>query len=111
MSPTRVDLLPFKRLIKLRCGLHFETNNEENLRRALLERCGHLGVIPEEYLTRLHTQEHEFQELVNRLTVNETYFFREAEQITLLVERLAPRLLVARARHPGGAPVRTLSAG
>ncbi|MBF0273558.1 MAG: protein-glutamate O-methyltransferase CheR [Magnetococcales bacterium] len=102
------DLEPFKTLIRDRCGLNFEARNEETLQRALHERIRHLAIRPGDYLPRLLTNEREFQELVNRLTINETYFFREPEQIRLLVNSLAPRKLIAR---EGQSPVRVLSAG
>jgi chemotaxis protein methyltransferase CheR len=56
----------------------------------------------------LQGNDSEFQELVNLLTINETYFFREPEQIRLLVDHLTPRFLAA---HDGKTPVRILSAG
>ncbi|OQX13384.1 MAG: hypothetical protein BWK76_16245 [Desulfobulbaceae bacterium A2] len=101
-------LLPFKTLIKQRCGLSLEGPAEEKLARALEERIEALAIRPEDYYPRLYAREIEFQELVNLLTINETYFFREPEQIHLLVDRLAPRLLAA---HGAMAQVRILSAG
>lgn len=104
----KLNLAPFKRLIKERCGLLFEDNGEEKLAQALAARSDSLALKPAAYYTLLQGNEAEFQELVNLLTINETYFFREAEQIRLLVDRLAPRFLAA---HDGRAPVRILSAG
>lgn len=101
-------LARFKTLIKERCGLLFEGNSEGKLAQALAERSQALAIQPADYYARLSADEAEFQELVNQLTINETYFFREPEQIRLLVERLAPRFLAA---HAGRAPVRILSAG
>ncbi len=103
-----LDLTPYKQLIKERCGLLFEASGEEKLADALRERSGALGIASAAYYPRLVASEAEFQELVNLLTINETYFFREPEQIRLLVDRLAPRFLAA---HDGHAPVRILSAG
>jgi chemotaxis protein methyltransferase CheR len=102
------DLARVKQLVKERCGLLLEGNGEANLVQVLAERARALAIDPTQYFARLRDSGPEFQELVNRLTVNETYFFREAEQIRLLVDRLVPRLLAARA---GLAPVRILSAG
>ncbi|MBF0339411.1 MAG: protein-glutamate O-methyltransferase CheR [Magnetococcales bacterium] len=103
-----LDPEPFKILIRNRCGLCFETANEENLLHALNERMQSLGMGPDGYFVRLNASETEFQQLVNRLTINETYFFREPEQIRLLVEHLVPRLL---ARGSGLQPLRILSVG
>ncbi len=49
----------------------------------------------------------EFQALVNAITVNETYFYREKEQFEVLVDRLLPEL---HARRPRSQPLRILSA-
>lgn len=103
-----LDLAPFKTLIKERCGLSFEGHGDGKLAQALAERAAALSLRPAEYYARLLGQEAEFQELVNLLTINETYFFREPEQIRLLVERLAPRFIAAQG---GRQPVRILSAG
>lgn len=102
------NLPSFKALIKERCGLTCEGNCEEKLTRALEERSAALAINPADYYNRLRGDQAEFQELVNLLTINETYFFREPEQINLLVEHIAPRLLAARG---GQTPVRILSAG
>ncbi len=102
------DLSPFKVLIKERCGLLFEGDSTDKLRHALSERMNAQAVTPMAYYSKLQTNDSEFQELVNLLTINETYFFREPEQIRLLVDHLAPRFL---AEHDGKMPVRILSAG
>lgn len=106
--PQLLDLTPFKQLIQERCGLRFDGTGEEKLKRALQERMQHLAMAVAHYRTVLRNEPQEFQNLVNLLTINETYFFREPEQIRLLTECLIPRLLGARA---GLAPVRILSAG
>lgn len=106
MNP--LDLAPYKVLIKERCGLLFEEACEEKLVEALRERSAALGIAAAAYYPRLVSDGTEFQAMVNLLTINETYFFREPEQIRLLVEHLAPSFLAA---HNGLAPVRILSAG
>lgn len=102
------DLARFKTLIKLRSGLLFEGNSEANLVQALTTRAKELNMGVDRYYAEAHGNGAEFQELINRLTINETYFFREAEHIRLLVDRLVPRLLAERSSD---APVRILSAG
>lgn len=102
------DLALFKTLIKLRCGLLFEGNSEANLVQALATRAKELGMGAAMYYAEVHDNGAEFQELINRLTINETYFFREAEHIRLLVDHLVPRLLAEQGR---AGPVRILSAG
>lgn len=49
----------------------------------------------------------EFQALVNGMTVNETYFYREKEQFEVLVDRILPELHATKAK---GQPLRILSA-
>ncbi len=48
----------------------------------------------------------EFQELMNGITVNETYFFREKDQFEVLVNRILPEL---HASLPANKPLRILS--
>lgn len=98
----------FMALIKRRCGLSFEDNRRGLLDSALRQRVAATGSRSDtDYFVRLMADEAEFAELVSLLTINETYFFRERRQLTLMVERLAPRLL---ARTGRGRPVRILSA-
>lgn len=104
-----IDLAPFKKLIKQRCGLILEGLGEEKLATVLAQRL----IVTKfgngaEYYFHLQGSSDEFQELVNLLTINETYFFREVEQLRLLTERLVPRLLMQREDNQ---PLRILSAG
>jgi len=48
----------------------------------------------------------EFQELMNAITVNETYFFREKDQFEVLVNKILPEL---HKRLPASKPLRILS--
>ena len=48
----------------------------------------------------------EFQELMNAITVNETYFFREKDQFEVLVNTILPEL---HKRMPSSKPIRILS--
>jgi len=100
-------LEPFKQLIKGHCGLQFEGDDATRLAQALHERCTHHAVALPAYLALVQRSASELQELVNLLTINETYFFRESAQIDWLVQHLAPRLL---ARSQGAWPIRILSA-
>lgn len=49
----------------------------------------------------------EFQSLINAMTVNETYFYREKEQFEVLVNHILPEL---HAQKPRNQPLRILSA-
>jgi chemotaxis protein methyltransferase CheR len=48
----------------------------------------------------------EFQELMNAITVNETYFFREKDQFEVLVNKILPELHL---KMPSNRPLRILS--
>lgn len=101
-----LDLAPFKRLVRQRCGLVFEGVGERRLATVLSECMGSCD--PQHYLAQLETDATEFAKVVNQLTINETYFFREVEQFKLLTDVLVPRLM---SRRPPGVPIRILSAG
>lgn len=101
-----LDLAPFKRLIRQRCGLVFEGVGERRLATVLSERMGSSDA--QHYLVQLEADTDEFGKVVNQLTINETYFFREMEQFDLLTDVLVPRLM---SRRPPGVPIRILSAG
>ncbi|GAB3358216.1 MULTISPECIES: CheR family methyltransferase [Giesbergeria] len=107
MSPL-VDLAPFKVLIHERCGLGFASEGDDyKLRQAILARTQSLRLRADAYFLHLGFNHGEFQELVNLLTINETYFFREPEQLRFVVDRVVPRLVARHAAYP----IRILSAG
>jgi chemotaxis protein methyltransferase CheR len=88
------DLLAIQALVRERYGLTFESAAETKLLEALSARMSACALrLPSAYAAHLRSDASEFQALVNLLTVNETYFFREPEQLRLLVERLIPRRL------------------
>lgn len=104
-----MNLAPFKELIRQRCGLLFEGVAEKPLFNGLHRRMTATRIVNAgNYLSRLVSDEHEFHELICLLTINETYFYREAEQLHFLVEHLLPRRLAAK---QDDAPLRILSAG
>lgn len=96
LSPFKLD--PFKDLIKLRYGLHFDESGERPLIHSLTKRIAATGSLNSEaYLRKLLRDESEFQFLVELLTINETYFYRDPQQIKFFVETLVPQLLAMRA--------------
>mgnify|MGYP001228304101 CR=1 FL=1 len=104
-----MNLTPFKELIKQRCGLIFEGVGEKPLVDGLHKRIAANGAEnATAYYAALHGNDLEFHELVCLLTINETYFYREPEQLQLLADCLVPRIL---ARKQDAAPLRILSAG
>lgn len=103
------QLSSFKALIYAHCGLVLEGVAEDRLRKILhhsAKQAGCADLIAYERLIRRDAEQ--FDALVCQLTVNETYFFREPEQLELLVDVLIPQVL---AHKTAGQPVRILSAG
>lgn len=103
------DLLPFRNLIRERCGLCFEDIRTASLLEGIGARMAKLE-IPEEsvYFKLLVSDDAEFHQLVNLLTINETYFFREPVHLQMLVKRLIPEFI---GRKKPGEKVRIVSAG
>jgi chemotaxis protein methyltransferase CheR len=62
------------------CGIDF-TNNLPNLELKLSRRLVELGIKLEEYLAYLLKDRKEWDKLVEQITINETYFFREFTQL------------------------------
>ncbi len=106
------DLLGYKQLqglVRERCGLVFEETKIERLKDALAARMLKAGITEHDaYCALLSSDPQEFTELVNMLTINETYFMREPSHIELIADRLVP--LIASKRSPG-ARIRIVSAG
>ena len=103
-------IAPFRSLIQTRAGLVFEDYAEQKLQQALQQRAATIGMqADDQFLQRLQSDTDEFQQLINALTVNETYFFRESDQIQLLTECLIPRLI--NQLHRKSRPLHILSAG
>jgi len=73
---------------------------------ACIEEAGEEAFGPWFLRLRLGGEDHLLEQLVNRLTVNETYFFREDYQFDAMVREVLPRVLRARR---GRGPVRIMS--
>lgn len=102
------DLAPFKELLLRTCGLSFENGREQALSVALRRRMASKAVeLTEDYLSDLRNDSKEFVQLVELLTVNETYFFREPEHLNLVLDKLLPELMATRKQKP----IRIVSAG
>jgi chemotaxis protein methyltransferase CheR len=80
-------------LVERRSRLSFAGRKTEQLRRRVLERMAVLGVDdPQAYRSRLQRDEGEEAALLDLLTTNETFFFRNPRQFDYLMERIVPRL-------------------
>ncbi|KNY24203.1 protein-glutamate O-methyltransferase CheR [Methylobacterium sp. ARG-1] len=86
-----------------RTGISFSGKKEYFVEKRLLERIAKTGSDSfKSYFTLLRFQAsgEELQHLVNLMTVNETYFFREDYQFDALVRGILPE--ITRTRRPGG---------
>lgn len=99
----------FSLLIKERTGLFFTEAQLPRLLEAIRVRMSERRMESlDEYYRFLVCDRVEFIDLVNLLTVNETYFFREPVHLRALTNHLIPQAL---SRKKGGERVRILSAG
>ena len=89
-------------LLAERVGLRVEPAMRGRLARAVTDEAGSLGLDVADYVTRVQVSEVLLQELLNRVTVQETAFFRDPGQFAALAERVLPTLTP---------PVRVWSAG
>lgn len=104
-------LAPFHRLLHQRCGLLFEGVAAAKLASALEDRRQQQRLPSlNAYFDFLRGDETEFHALLSLLTINESYFFREPEQLQFVLETLLPRRLHAVA-EASRRPLRILSAG
>ncbi len=115
--------MKFKGLVTVRSGLYFKDGDLNDLEKAILYRMSELKIDSPltyyNFLTGAEAKEDEFRELLNRLTVNHTYFFRNEPQFKLLKEKILPELIahkreemIINHRKIGGKPsLRIWSAG
>lgn len=115
MKPARAteaaagELTALETLLRERTGLTVKGEMLTRLSGRLDRFMGARGISDRSaYLHRLRRDPDALQEIVDFLTVNETYFFREPDQIDVFVKRLFPEILL---RKPPGGRVRVLSAG
>jgi chemotaxis protein methyltransferase CheR len=94
---TDAEFRLFTDFLRGRCGLHFDEDTrylvEKRLSRRMQE--ADMGSFAS-YLYQLRcgpNAEDEFSRIVDLLTTNETYFFRERSQLTALVEEIVPEML------------------
>ncbi len=100
-APVSIDLAPFKTLIRTCAGLMFEEEKRQLLESALAERMAVCALSDaERYLQRLQQDAEEMAHLLDLLTINETYFFREPDQLQLLARQLFTRHRQASPQRP-----------
>jgi chemotaxis protein methyltransferase CheR len=87
------------RLVRATCGLVVDQTRRGVLATLVRGRCDELGIDgPERYLARIQSDASELQNLIEGLTIGETYFARNPPQIRALAELVLPSLL-ARGDH------------
>ncbi len=104
----------FIELIAERTGIVLQAHQEQGLAEVVNDACAHFGLVgADAYLTvckSVTTESAEFGFLVTGVTVGESYFFRDVEQMRFLRERLLPRL-IRRRGESGELRLRIWSAG
>jgi chemotaxis protein methyltransferase CheR len=87
----------FRTLVNNRCGLYFKDYDLRDLENAISQRIEALKIdSPAAYYNLLsfsERKEDEFRELLNILTVNHTYFFRNEPQFKVLKEKILPEII------------------
>ena len=94
-SISQDDFLKFQEFFYRKTGIRFEDTKRYFVDKRLMERIVHSGSASfREYFSRLRFEAGgtELQALVNLMTVNETYFFREDYQFDCLVNSILPEI-------------------
>jgi chemotaxis protein methyltransferase CheR len=100
------DFQRFREYFYRKTGIQFEPSKRYFVDKRLVERIqatGCTGFRDYFAMLRFEAAGREWQQLVNDMTVNETYFMREDYQFDCLVQSLLPELV---ARKPRGEPLR-----
>jgi chemotaxis protein methyltransferase CheR len=114
MTPVldRTDVEQFRTIVARRLGLQYEDGRLDFLAEVARQHMESMGSARfESYLDRLNYSpkgSHEFQTLAEQLTVNETFFFRNADNFRAFAEFVLPERIRARTRERR---LRILSAG
>lgn len=92
----------FQELLIETCGLQFEEDRSQSLQDALLERIQHRGYDSyQEYynLLKFHPEGRlEIRELLDLITIGETYFFRNKAQFNVLMKFILPEIIQRKER-------------
>lgn len=86
--------------VRMDTGIRLPESNYRTVRDFVRERCECLGASPEGYLDYARRDSDESERLLDAVTINETYFFREERQFRLLENRIFPDLRQSGIRNP-----------
>lgn len=104
----------FAELLRSHCGLHFGPETRFLLEKRVQRRMEQLSLTSHAAyhyeLRNAHHQDGEFAQLIDDVTTNETYFFRERSQLRALVGEIFPEVLMQR-RADGRGAITVWSAG
>lgn len=105
-----MNLSNFAKLVNDKCGLVISDGQYGTLTKAINARMSHIGIHSQnKYYESLLGDLDETHRLIDLLTINETYFFRENSHYDLLSNRLFPELL--NRKKASREKIRILSAG
>jgi len=114
LQMTDAEFRMMSELLRQHCGLHFGPESRFLLEKRVARRLRELELTSfsaYHYLVRnASSGDGEFARLIDELTTNETYFFRERGQLRALVSEILPELRLQRAERRG-TPVSIWSAG
>ncbi len=112
VTMTQEEFLLIRDLIYDYCGIALPDSVKYLVERRLQPRLAAHGLTSDREYSRLiksgRDQQNEFDEIVERITTNETYFFRESYQLKAFTDEILPIVLDHRDRHDR---VRIWSAG
>lgn len=108
------DFIKLRNLVYDRTGIYLGEHKVYFMKKRVQKRMEALGIpSAREYFRFLKFfdgAQHEFQELINLLTVNETYFFREFSQLQVFAEACLPEV-IQRKLAAGERTIKVFSAG
>lgn len=103
------SLNQIKQKVYAYCGLQFEGTGQTRLQQAASKEMQAAKINSgQAYLQALNSNQRLFQSLINQLTINETFFYRESEQLDLLTRVLLPKII---ANTPASKKIKILSLG
>lgn len=104
------EFLRFRDFIHAVSGIYMEDTKQDSLRISLVTRATRLGLSSfAEYYSVLERDEHELNELLNLVTINETSFFRFPQQFEALRTRVLPEIMAG--KPESNRTIRVWSAG